>query len=524
MGACVSSAHVPSSPSSRKHGPHGAHRSKKYLKRKILYRRRRSKLTASVSDAPVIHFEKAGNGSNLTLHLTQLQWHHSELDAINGTVICEEEAWFDSVSILESDSDEDFSSVNGDFAPASSNQIDTQLQKFEQYIKMDPEANEQIRSPETDAPEIAAKLRLLGSLRISREGKLEKQEKALDSPIRYVTPNCTPRFAASSSSNKISPLPSASPRGPQRRKSAVIRLSIKRKSFDGDQTTEICASKRYLYRPRAGMSVPCSSAEKMLQGCWSLLEPSSFKLRGESFFRDKKKSPAPGYSPYIPFGVDLFLCPRKINHVAQHIELPPIKPHDKVPSLLIVNIQMPTYPAPVFLGESDGEGISLVIYFKLSENFDEEIPVQFQDSIKRLVSDEMEKVKGFRESTVPYRERLKIMAGLVNPDDMNLSGTEKKLVQAYNEKPVLSRPQHNFYAGPNYFEIDLDVHRFSYISRKGLEAFRERLKNGVINLGLAIQAQKQEELPERVLCCVRLNKIDFVDHGQIPTLVTDYDE
>lgn len=114
------------------------------------------------------------------------------------------------------------------------------MQKFEQYIKKDPEANEPMRSPEMDAPDIAAKLRLLGSLRISREGRLEKQEKTVDSPIRYVTPNCTPRFAASSSSNKISPLPSASPLGTQKRKSAVIRLSLKRKSFDGDQTTEIC--------------------------------------------------------------------------------------------------------------------------------------------------------------------------------------------------------------------------------------------------------------------------------------------
>ncbi|XP_047334884.1 uncharacterized protein LOC124938486 [Impatiens glandulifera] len=467
--------------------------------------------------------------SNSLFQLAQLQY---QIDS----VICQEETWFDSLSLMDSDGDDEFSSVHdGDCPPCitSSQQIfqyetsshfidnnSTYKEYHESYVKID--GNEM--STESKGYTLISSqmngIKNLDSVHGSFNLRLDNGGFE-DNTGETFTKSNLPQLVSSMSFNDTIILGQQT----QTRKSTVIRLSLKRTSVDGEETTGYCETKSFYYRPKAGLLIPCAVDGKPISGTWSEIAPSSFKLRGDSYFLDKKKSHAPEFSAYTPIGMDLFACPRKVNHIAQHLELPSAKASEKLPSLLIVNIQIPTYPAPMFVGDANGEGLSLVLYFRLSETYENDVSVAFQDSIKKLVDDEMERVKGYtkKETLVSVRERLKILAGFVNPDDFVTSATERRLVNSYNEKPFLSRPQHSFYQGANYFEIDLDVHRFSYLARKGIESFRERLRNGIIDLGLTMQAQKPEELPETVLCCMRLNKIDLVNHGQIPTLVIPED-
>ncbi|KAH1192567.1 hypothetical protein GmHk_19G053771 [Glycine max] len=304
-----------------------------------------------------------------------------------------------------------------------------------------------------------------------------------------------------------------SPDTPSSRRKSLSKLSFKWREGSSDMT--LLSPKAFKQKHLAGSSVPFCPLEKQTPGSWSQIEPSSFRVRGKNYLRDKKKEFASSSAAFYPLGADLFLSSRKIDHIARFIQIPSINIPGDAPSILIVNIQIPLYPAAIFQSENDGEGMNVVLYFKLSEKYSKDLPDQFRESISKLINDEVERVKGFPLDTIaPFRERLKILGRVANLENLSLSTTEKKLMNAYNEKPVLSRPQHEFFLGENYLEIDLDVHRFSYIARKGFEGFIERLKLCNLDFGLTIQGNKAEDLPEHLLCAIRLNKLDYSNFNQ----------
>ncbi|TKY50331.1 hypothetical protein E2542_SST27791 [Spatholobus suberectus] len=467
MGVCGSRPKVSEDPATRKKSHRSNRRRRRILRRRV---------------------------SSRNIEANNVAYCNSALQASNRA---SDAAWFDSTSALDSECDDEFYSV---YDVSSYSLILREI------------ANKCGRCGCNCCHVVVAETQIQGEVSTGHVDEIG-EDKKLTLDHRGILPNnCLPCLSSNALAvEKRRPL---SPDTPSSWRKSLSKLSFKWREGSLDMT--LLSPKSFKQKPLAGSLIPSCPIEKQTPGSWSPIEPSSFRVRGKNYFRDKKKDFAPSSAAFYPLGADLFLSPRKIDHIARFIQIPAINIPGDVPSILIVNIQIPLYPATIFQSENDGEGMNVVLYFKVSEKYSKDLPDQFRENISKLINDEVERVKGFPLDTIaPFRERLKILGRVANLENLSLSTTEKKLMNAYNEKPVLSRPQHEFYSGESYLEIDLDVHRFSYIARKGFEGFIERLKLSNLDFALTIQGNKAEDLPEHLLCAIRLNKIDYSNFNQI---------
>ncbi|KAK9837141.1 hypothetical protein WJX81_005930 [Elliptochloris bilobata] len=274
---------------------------------------------------------------------------------------------------------------------------------------------------------------------------------------------------------------------------------------------------------------PAGSSFKRQQGhvgradgieCWEEADACTFSVRGREYMQTRTKVPsAPAI--YRLLGCDVYSFEFKINHIARHIRLPEppelgaaalaLPPERRLPPLLVINIQLPMYPTSLFGGACDGFGHSLVYYFGLPDGWE---PLQVGNDaalglLERFVHNAIE------ADGTPTRDRFKLVPRVANPEqwaaDAPLSAAEYRLLQKYNDKPLLTRPQHKFFLAPDmsYMELDLDVHGYAYLARKAFQAFLPRLSTVIFENGFVIQGNREDELPEVILACARVSRIDF---------------
>lgn len=185
-------------------------------------------------------------------------------------------------------------------------------------------------------------------------------------------------------------------------------------------------------------------------------------------------------------------------------------PLASVPEFFILNIMIPDY-APALLGSAtDGNGYTMVFHFRLCAE------------ARALVAQRAEKdpsvgvlsrflgacARGGPQSgsTDPQFDRPKAIFRHNNWKKLDLGFAHRKLAEAFNAKPFLTRPEHNVYIthGGACLEVDIDVHRFKYFQRRCAQSFRDLFQKSVFDLGLVIEGRGDQEMPERMLAAVRI--------------------
>ena len=139
--------------------------------------------------------------------------------------------------------------------------------------------------------------------------------------------------------------------------------------------------------------------------------------------------------------------------------------------------------------------------------------------LKNPTTPTLKLLKRFLEagSDTSLTDRFKIIAQVMNHEECGITGMSKKLLMSHNATPVLTRPQHRIYHfRDESTEIVIDIHAFSYIARRGIHSLLDKTSRLVIDLAFVIQGEAEDELPEQVLGCCRLDRINVHKAVHLP--------
>jgi hypothetical protein len=254
------------------------------------------------------------------------------------------------------------------------------------------------------------------------------------------------------------------------------------------------------------------------------MDGNLFDMKGVTGFEGVVSSLGGGRSLRVPsapalfdlIAVDTFFTRRKVRNMIDYITLPiPSMGSGStagVPHLMLINIMAPWYEPAMFGGDLDGEGHSLIFYGQITESTvrqltGKEPKTPAVELLRKFCNDETDK------------NRLKIIPTLVNADDATtMPSIVRKLVTVNSGKSiVLTKPCHEYTKTNSVYEIDVDCHNWAYIATKAYAKMHDCIKDLIVDVGFTLHAAEEEELPECVLLCGRINNLHPENISDIST-------
>ena len=274
---------------------------------------------------------------------------------------------------------------------------------------------------------------------------------------------------------------------------------------------------------------------------WSNCDGTTFSVRRGPNYTDGQKEQSKA-AMYTAFRLDCYKVPQKINGLWRYTHpdiasdfceqialysLPPNCPLP-LPPLCIINIMLPNYK-PEMGKTTDGPGYGILMVAHLSrELFDQltELAKNPEAEVDGLQVNPVQLLLNFMKSdesqTDKVRERMKLINRCMNPKTVGFGWALNKALKKYNAKPFLARTSTTFYYEPGlYFGIDIDISLWGYPAKKGLASMWEDIPKMIFDVGFVIEGRDDHELPEQLVCGLRISKMDFdtVAHDPPPDLI-----
>lgn len=226
----------------------------------------------------------------------------------------------------------------------------------------------------------------------------------------------------------------------------------------------------------------------------------SFVVRGENYLTDGKKVPS-GNPLFFLRGVQLVELPEFQTNVAQQPWCAFPKHEEQNNEWLIINFMVPgtTCVQVVCLLTASAEALEVIKSMDLS----------VEDAAKAALQDTRGWAKCLRQfwtADPTYCSRtFKLFPKIVDGS--------WAITMAVGKKPALignNRLELNYIRGKGYMEVDIDI-ASSTVACNILGLVRGVSKSMVVDIGIGIEPNLEEEMPEKLLCMMRFSHMDLDD-------------